>query len=116
MPATKELRKEATHFLKDVAPQGAAQWAVLTEGGAGLLQGLEAAFAMGPQTLIVVAGGAPADGSGDAVLERVTELNAEAGAGIYTTCACEQLETPDEAFLRVLAESNGGTLLAADEK
>ncbi len=87
------------------------QWAVLTGGKVGLRQGLEAAFAMGPQTLIVVAGGAPADGSGAALLDLVSQLNAGSGAVIYSACASKCDDPADEAFVRDLAEQNGGILL-----
>jgi hypothetical protein len=75
---------------------------------------LELALSMSPKTLVVVAGGAPPDGSADAIRARVAELNADTGAAIYTTCACDQPDAADDSFLRSLAESNGGTLLSEE--
>jgi hypothetical protein len=111
VPATRELRRDASRFVEGVAPQGNVPWAVLTGGRIGLRQGLETAFAMKPKTLVVVAGGAPSDGSALELLDRVSRLNADSGSAIYTTCvdACD--DPADEAFVRDLAELNGGVAL-----
>ena len=111
VPATRELRKDAARFVEGVAPQGNAPWAILTGGKVGLREGLEAAFAMAPRTLVVVAGGAPAKGTAAALLDRVSELNAGSSSVIYSACVGECEDPADEAFVRDLAERNGGTPL-----
>ena len=72
-----------------------------------LLAGIEQAFALGPETIIVVLAEAPPDAA--ALLEGVASLNAEGGIVIHTAGFTEDRDA--SSALRELAEKNGGEYL-----
>lgn len=93
--ATDETKDEAEDFLDDLEEGG----------GTGMMAAMEKAFSLAPKTIILVSDGEPTDASPDAILERVRELNADAGVTIHTVVVGDDLDT---TFMESLAEQNGG--------
>jgi von Willebrand factor type A domain len=92
--ATDEIKEEAKDYFDDLEPTG----------GTAMIPALEEAFAEGPDFIVLVSDGEPNEGS-QAVLERVTELNADDAVVVHTIGIGED---HDRDFMETLAEQNGG--------
>jgi Mg-chelatase subunit ChlD len=92
--ATEDVKDDAEDYLDDLEPSG----------GTAMIPALETAFEMAPHHLVLVSDGEPNEGA-RAVLDRVRELNQD---GAVTVHAIGIGEDHDEAFMRDVAEQNGG--------
>jgi Mg-chelatase subunit ChlD len=92
--ATEEIKDEAKDYFDDLEPTG----------GTAMIPALEEAFAEGPDFVVLVSDGEPNEGS-QAVLDRVSELNADGAITIHTIGIGED---HDRDFMEALAEGNGG--------
>ncbi|MDX1623681.1 MAG: VWA domain-containing protein [Gemmatimonadota bacterium] len=93
--ATEETKEDAEEFLDDLEEGG----------GTGMKRAMEKAFALSPKVIILVSDGEPTDASPDAILDKVSELNADGAVVIHTVVVGDDLDT---TFMRRLAEENGG--------
>lgn len=75
-----------------------------------LLAGIEQAFALGPETIVVIVGESPPDAT--ALIDGVAALNAEGSIVIHTAGFTEERDA--SSALRELAEKNGGKYLTGD--
>ena len=94
--ATDEIKDEAKDYFDDLEPTG----------GTAMIPALEEAFAEGPDFVILVSDGVPNEGP-QAVLDRVTELNADDAVTVHTIGIGQDL---DLDFMKTLAEQNGGEM------
>lgn len=92
--ATEDVKDDAEDYLDDLEPSG----------GTAMIPALETAFEMAPHHLVLVSDGEPNEGS-RAVLDRVRALNPD---GTVIVHAIGIGEDHDEAFMRDIAEQNGG--------
>ena len=94
--ATDEIKDEAKDYFDDLEPTG----------GTAMIPALEEAFAEGPDFVILVSDGVPNEGP-QAVLDRVSELNADDAVTVHTIGIGQDL---DLDFMKTLAEQNGGEM------
>lgn len=92
--ATEDVKDDAEDYLDDLEPSG----------GTAMIPALEAAFEMGPHHLVLVSDGEPNEGS-SRVLESVRALNEDGDVIVHAVGIGED---HDEAFMRDIAEQNGG--------
>lgn len=92
--ATEQVRDDAKDYFDDLEPTG----------GTAMIPALEEAFAEGPDFVVLVSDGEPNEGS-RAVLDRVSQLNADGAVTIHTIGIGED---HDREFMENLAEQNGG--------
>jgi Mg-chelatase subunit ChlD len=92
--ATNEVKEDAEDYFDDLEPTG----------GTAMIPALEEAFAEGPDFVVLVSDGEPNEGS-QAVLDRVSELNADGAVTIHTIGIGED---HDRDFMEAMAQQNGG--------
>jgi hypothetical protein len=77
-----------------------------SSGGTGALKGLQAAFGVkGVDTIFFLSDGFPSDASSDKILEETRNMNQNGRVKVYSIGVGDD---KDEAFLKALAEQNGG--------
>jgi hypothetical protein len=123
--AEKDEREEADDLIDERHdPEGGGLMAMASMGmsmpgaapsgvpptAAQVLTGIEQAFALGPETIVVILAEAPPDAA--ALLEGVAALNVEGGTVIHTAGFTEDKDAA--SALRELAENNGGKYLTGD--
>ena len=96
--ADDEIRDEAAKFVRKV--EGG--------GGTGILHAIEMAFGLGPETVVLVTDGEPTDASPQQILDRIAELNPDGAVVVHAVGVGED---HDRAFMRAVAEANGGEYL-----
>jgi hypothetical protein len=123
--AEKDEREEADDLIDERHdPEGGGLMAMASMGmsmpgaapssvpptAAEVLTGIEQAFALGPETIVVILAEAPPDAA--ALLEGVAALNVAGGTVIHTAGFTEDKDAA--SALRELAENNGGKYLTGD--